>query len=210
MYIVAGVVLLPGNAWGKSKVKDAARASAPDKVRVMVVGLPGNVCSNYYPISMISEETGIPSDSVAVAYNNAIAQNIVSTNKSSRISFFIPANKSGVNDVTSKIDLKGDVAEDRQADLSRVGAETFRRLLSQNNADYVLFLNQHYLKWQEKPMQTLFHITSYSLYNNDMQEVAHGNNNFASFDLESAEKLHKDARKSSSKILSAVVKNLSR
>lgn len=207
--MLAGLVLCPANAWGKNKV-GAGKTAAPGAVRIMVVGLPDNVSSNYYPISMISEETGIAPDSVDVAYNSAIAQNIISNNKDERISFFVPANTSGMTSVMEKIGLKGDEAGEKRADLSRVGADAFRNMLARNDADYVLFLNQHYLKWQEKPMQTVFHITSFSLFDGTMREVLYGNNNFTSINLENREKLRKDARKSSSKILSTIVKKIPR
>lgn len=203
------MMLCVSTSWAKPKNADGKKA-APAAVKVMVVGLPHNVSSNYYPISMISEETGIPTDSVVATYNNAIAQNIVANNKDASVEFFIPTDHAEMQMVTDKIALKGDNAEQKMADLSEVAPQDFDRLLAQNDADYVLFLNQHYLKWQEKPMQTVFHITSYSLFDRDRQEVAHGNNNFTSINLESKDKLQKDARKSSSKIASAVVKNLER
>lgn len=208
--MMAGMMLCSANVWGKSKVTSVGKAAVPGAVRIMVVGLPDNVSSNYYPITMISEETGIPSDSVDAAYNSAIAQNIISSNKNENIKFFVPADKGEVKTVMERIGLKGDEADEKQVDLSRVESNAFREMLARNNADYVLFLNQHYLKWQEKPMQTLFHITSYSLYDRTMQEVVHGNNNFTSINLENRERLCKDSRRSSSKILSTIVKNLPR
>ena len=86
----------------------------------------------------------------------------------------------------------------------------YEQLIKDTDSDYVLFLNQHYLKWQEKPLRTLFHITSYSLFDKNQQEVTRGNHYFTSMNLESKDKLSKDSRKSSSKIVSTIVKNLSK
>lgn len=57
-----------------------------------------------------------------------------------------------------------------------------------------------------KPLRTLFHITSYSLFDKNQKEVTRGNNYFTSMNLESKDKLSKDSRKSSSKIVSTIVK----
>lgn len=41
------------------------------------VGLPDNVKSNYFYKGMIAEETGMKTDSIDLAYNSIIAENIV-------------------------------------------------------------------------------------------------------------------------------------
>ena len=40
--------------------------------------------------------------------------------------------------------------EERYADLSQVDDNRYEQLIKDTDSDYVLFLNQHYLKWQEK------------------------------------------------------------
>ena len=38
--------------------------------------------------------------------------------------------------------------EERYADLSQVDDNRYEQLIKDTDSDYVLFLNQHYLKWQ--------------------------------------------------------------
>ena len=83
-----------------------------------------------------------------------------------------------------------------------------QKVLDNADADYLLVLNQHYLKWQDQPLRTLFHIVSYTLFDKDKNEVYRGNNFFTCMNLENPDKLRKSSRKSSSKIASTIIKTL--
>lgn len=178
-------------------------------VKVLVIGLHDNVESNYFPGSMITEETGIPTDSIDYTYNQIIARNIIASNKNKRYQFVTSEKEAAISNLLDKIKLKGE-EEEMYADLSQVDDNLYEQLIKDTDSDYVLFLNQHYLKWQEKPLRTLFHITSYSLFDKNQQEITRGNNYFTSMNLEDKDKLSKDSLKSSSKIASNIVKSLSK
>lgn len=175
--------------------------------RILVVGLPDNVESNYFPVSMIAEETGIPVDSVDYAYNQAVAENIILSNKDKRFCFLPLKGCQEKENWMNGIELKGDEGA-KYADLSKVDETVYRQWMVAAGADYVLLLNQHYLKWQEKPLRTLFHITSYSLYDKNHREVTRGNHYFTSMELDNRAQLEKDSRKSSMRIAQNVVKSL--
>ena len=185
-----------------SKSDDAAEVK-----KILVVGLPDNVESNYFPVSMIAEETGIPEDSVDYAYNQAVAENIALSNKDKRFCFLPLEDCQEKEAWMSGIELKGD-EEAKYADLSKVDENVYRQWMAAAGADYVLLLNQHYLKWQEKPLRTLFHITSYSLYDKNHREVTRGNHYFTSMELDNRAQIEKDSRKSSLRIAQNVVKSL--
>lgn len=174
--------------------------------KVLVIGLD-NVNSNYFPQSMITEETGIPTDSISYTYNKIITNNIIQSNKDKDYTFVSPVASSEINEIIDDIQLKGE-EEERYIDLSSIDNNEYHRLIDASNADYVLFLNQHYLKWQEKPLRTLFHFVSYSLYDKNQKEITKGNNYFTCMNLEKADKLSKASRKSSSKIASTVIKSI--
>lgn len=174
--------------------------------KVLVIGL-NNVNSNYFPQSMITEETGIPTDSISYTYNKIITNNIIQSNKDKDYTFVSPVVSSEINEIIDDIQLKGE-EEERYIDLSSIDNNEYHRLIDASNADYVLFLNQHYLKWQEKPLRTLFHFVSYSLYDKNQKEITKGNNYFTCMNLEKADKLSKASRKSSSKIASTVIKSI--
>ena len=160
--------------------------------KVLVIGLD-NVNSNYFPQSMITEETGIPTDSISYTYNKIITNNIIQSNKDKDYTFVSPVVSSEINEIIDDIQLKGE-EEERYIDLSSIDNNEYHRLIDASNADYVLFLNQHYLKWQEKPLRTLFHFVSYSLYDKNQKEITKGNNYFTCMNLEKADTLSKASR----------------
>lgn len=197
--------------WASDK-DDKASTDKADRhsVKVLVIGLPDNVDSNYFPNSMITEETGMPVDSIDHIYNQVITQNIIAANKNTGYRFLECDTPAEVEGLMDGVEWQGESEEEQYANLSRVDKESYNHLMEDEDADYILLLNRHYLKWQEKPLRTLFHITTYSLYDKNKNEVARGNNYFTSMELEGKDKLSKDSRKSSSKIASNVIKCLSK
>ena len=121
---------------------------------------------------------------------------------------FIPATENLVNgQVLNEIKVNGE-SEDSYSDLSSVPTEELQKVLNNAGADYLLVLNQHYLKWQEQPLRTLFHIVSYTLFDKDKKEIYRGNNYFTCMNLENPDKVRKISRKSTSKIASSIIKTL--
>ena len=156
--------------------------------QILIVGLHDNVKSNYF-------------------YNTIIAENIAASVKNGDCKF-IPANATQVTgQVLNEIKVNGE-SEDCYSDLSAVPTEELQKVLDNADADYLLVLNQHYLKWQDQPLRTLFHIVSYTLFDKDKNEVYRGNNFFTCMNLENPDKLRKSSRKSSSKIASTIIKTL--
>lgn len=174
--------------------------------KVLIIGL-NNFSSNYYPKSMIAEETGIPADSICYTYNNIIANNIIKLNKDKNYLFEKPSNTQKLCEDFNALTLKGE-NEECFIDLKEMDDKKYNNIISAENADYVLILNQHYLRWQEKPLRTLFHFVSYSLYDKNKDEITKGNNYFTCMELEETDKLYKSSKKSSSKIASNVIKSL--
>lgn len=205
-FVFGLAVLAVGSVSASSADEEGVKANR-NAVKVLVVALPDNVDSNYFPNSMITEETGIPTDSIDYTYNQVMVRNIIAANKDKKYQFITPQKAALINKLLDEVKLQGE-EEEKYADLSQVDDNSYEQLIKDTDSDYVLFLNQHYLKWQEKPLRTLFHITSYSLYDKNQKEVTRGNNYFTSMNLENKDKLSKDSRKSSSKIASSVVKSL--
>ena len=163
--------------------------------QILIVGLHDNVKSNYFYNGMIAEETGMKADSIDQTYNTIIAENIAASVKNGDCKF-IPANATQVTgQVLNEIKVNGE-------------NEELQKVLDNADADYLLVLNQHYLKWQDQPLRTLFHIVSYTLFDKDKNEVYRGNNFFTCMNLENPDKLRKSSRKSSSKIASTIIKTL--
>lgn len=201
LFVMASVVAV--------KAEEAVKGASGKNnavVKVLVVGLD-NVNSNYFPESMITEETGIPEDSIGETYNRIITDNIIQANKDKGVAFISSENISDADQLLGNVVVKGE-NEERYADVEQIDHKNYQQLMDEAQADYVLFINQHYLKWQEKPLRTLFHFVSYSLYDKNQREVTKGNNYFTCMNLEKADRLTKASRKSSSKIASAIVKSI--
>lgn len=182
---------------------------APKHARqILILGLPDNVRSNYFYNGLIAEETGLQPDSIDQAYNRIIAENIAAASSPESDCRFIPASSVGIDGrIRNEIKVTGESDESR-ADLSAVPADAWEKCLADAGADYLLVLNQHYLKWQDQPFRTLFHIVSYSLFDREKKEVCSGNHYFTSMNLEKPDKLRKISRKSSSKIASSILRTL--
>lgn len=201
LFVMASVMVVKAEEVGKD-----ASGKNNAVVKVLVVGLD-NVNSNYFPESMITEETGIPEDSIGETYNRIITDNIIQANKDKGVAFISSENISDADQLLGNVVVNGE-NEESYADVEQIDHKNYQQLMDEAQADYVLFLNQHYLKWQEKPLRTLFHFVSYSLYDKNQQEVTKGNNYFTCMNLEKADRLTKASRKSSSKIASAIVKSI--
>ena len=174
------------------------------QTKILVMGVKHNVSSNYYPNIMISEETGIPTDSIDATYNNAIANNIIENFHSKHYEFIVSDDESMEARVVNSIKVTGE-KEKMYVDLSNLDVDSYQKLLDETGADYMLFISQHYLRWQETPMRTLFHFISYSLVDKDCNKVYDGTKNFSSMNLLTVDQLCKMSKKSSIKIAMAAV-----
>lgn len=202
LLLVLGTVV---TASAKGNKKD--ESSNYHAKQILIVGLHDNVKSNYFYNGMIAEETGMQADRIDREYNSIIAENIAAAVKEGGCKF-IPATDNLVDgQVLNEIKVNGE-SEDSYSDLSAVPTEELQKVLNKAGADYLLVLNQHYLKWQEQPLRTLFHIVSYRYMINDKKEIYRGNNYFTCMNLENPDKVRKISRKSSSKIASSIIKTL--
>ena len=199
LYSLLSLIVLSANA---SNRKSNVTETNNNKITILIIGLPNNVKSNYFPKNMIAEETNISENDISNVYNSVIQNNIIKDNTNLNFKFV----KCNNDECLMGANMKGDVEEEQYLDLKNVNETQYHNLLKNNNADYVLFLDQHYLKWQEKPMNTIFHITSYSLYDAHQKLVTNGSDYFTSMELENSDKLAKLSNHSSSKILADVIK----
>ena len=203
MILLTGLVSFLATALqAKEKEGESHRAKS-----VLVLGLSDNVRSNYFPKGMITEKTGISENMIDNEYNAIITENIIaSTPKNSGM--FIPASaETSISDWANLIIVEGE-GDKCSSDVSPIPTDEYRKALDKAGAEYLLVVNQHYLKWQETPMRTLFHIVSYTLYDKDQQEVYCGNGHFTSMYIESLENLRKISRKASSRIASNIVNQI--
>ena len=202
------VVLLTGLAFmlaATSQARDKEGENYRAK-SVLVLGLSDNVKSNYFPKCMITEKIGVDENMIDYEYNTIIMENIIASSKNPGM--FIPVSKeTSVSEWANLITVEGE-GDKCSSDVSPIPTDEYRKALDKAGAEYLLVVNQHYLKWQEKPMRTLFHIVSYTLYDRNQNEVYCGNGHFTSMDIESLENIKKNSRKASSRIASNIVNQI--
>jgi hypothetical protein len=173
---------------------------------VLMLGLPDNVRSNYFSKITINEKMCVKENMADKEYNAIIMENIMAS--ANGVCKFIPAcAETSDSDWVSKIRVEGE-ADKCYSDVSMVPSDEYRNVLDMAEAEYLLVLNQHYLKWQEKPMITLFHIVSYTLFDKDQNEVYRGNGYFSSMNLETPDKLRKISSRTSSRIASTITNQI--
>lgn len=141
LFAMASVATVQAEEAGKEAVGKESSAT----VKVLVVGLD-NVSSNYFPESMITEETGIPEDSIGDTYNRIITDNIIHANKNKEFAFISSEKFADAEKLLGDIQVSGE-NEESYANVSQIDSQNYKQLLDEAHADYVLFLNQHYLKW---------------------------------------------------------------
>lgn len=196
------LMIIPVISWSKKDVTNKSAAA-----QVLIIGLNDNVKSNYYFKEQIAEETGIQPDSIVQQYNDIISRNIIAAATNSGCTFIPAGNDNSYAGLVNKIEVTGE-GEDCNSNLSKLTTEELQTALEHANADYLLVLNQHYLKWQQQPMRTVFHMVSYTLYDKNKKPVLSGNQYFTSMNLEKPERIAQISRKSSSKIASSVARSL--
>lgn len=174
--------------------------------QILIIGLNDNIKSNYFYDEMIAEESGIKQDSLNIKYNNIITDNISSCSK---YKYFLSTNTFQYSKIIEKIKTKGE-DEEKYSDISSIQTSELQSMLNQENAEYLLVLNQHYLKWQETPYRTIFHFISYSLFDKNKKEIYRGNNYFTCVNLGDAEQIKKMSKKCSAKIAESVFKAINR
>ena len=177
--LLAMMIILFASAVNMTAVnydKRAADIKSKDVKHILVIGLNDNVQSNYFPNCMITEESGIPTDSIDAVYNREIAVNIAESVKDNNKLMFVPVTSYREwEKIESEIKIEGE-NEECYANLADVNKDSLEKLMEEADGDYLLILNRHYLKWQDQPLRTLFHFVSYSLYDREKNEITHGNN----------------------------------
>lgn len=182
---------------------------ALSRSRILVVGLNDNVSSNHFLLSDLAEASATDVDSISHLYNKVIIDNLSRNAQKKGIGMFAPTSESHTlwGNILRNAVLDGEF-EEKTSDLSRVDIEKYRTAMAGEKAEYLLTLDCHYLKYQERPLLTLFHFVNYSLYDVNEKKVASGQCYFTSFAPQNIREMEKSSEKLSRKILDSIVKEL--
>lgn len=182
---------------------------ALSRSRILVVGLNDNVSSNHFLLSDLAEASATDVDSISHLYNKVIIDNLSRNAQKKGIGMFALTSESHTlwGSILRNAVLDGEF-EEKTSDLSRVDMEKYRTAMAGEKAEYLLTLDCHYLKYQERPLLTLFHFVNYSLYDVNEKKVASGQCYFTSFAPQNIKEMEKSSEKLSRKILDNIVKEL--
>lgn len=194
------IVLITGFSVSIYAKTDNMKTSQSSK-KILIIGLNDNIKSDYYYKELISEESGIPSDSLERVFNQTIAAHLIQSSNE----FSLLNDIDNYPTITNNIRVDGD-KEKCTSNLSMVDNQQFKDFLEDTGAEYLLILNRYYLKKQEEPFNTLFYFISYSLYNKDKKELTTDANYFTTMKVETPEHMKKASRKASEKIATSILK----
>lgn len=199
-------MLAPAISWA-AKGTDASNTTSNN--RIVVVGLNDNVSSNHFLLSDLAEATNCNADSISQIYNKVIIDNLSRNALKSGLGLYAPAaNLQPLWNNILKNAVLGGEYEESTSDFSRIDVNQFRKVMEDEKASYLLVLDCHYLKYQERPLLTLFHFVNYSLYDVNEKKVASGQCYFTSFAPQNAKEMEKSSEKVSKKILASLSKQL--
>lgn len=187
-------------------------AAVPASRKILVIGLDDNIKSNYYDPEMLADGTGIVKDSLSSVYNEVIENNLRKVARKDKLPFYlipVSAHSKDWKELTEDVRIKND-EEKSSSDWNGVDSNELQLLMQKTPADYLLVLDTHYLKYQEKPFKTVFHFVNYSLYNNRKEKLTQGSSYFTSFAPQSEKDMVASSRKSSQKILSEIIKTINK
>lgn len=174
--------------------------------KVIIIGLDKNVSSNYFPNITIAEELKTSIDSIDIVFNRIISNNIM-LNRNAYCKFQYVNNSTKLKEILKVATIKGE-NENRHIDLSSIDKEKMKNFLSENKCDFILILNQHYLKWQDVPFRTLFSFVNYSLFDKEANEILQNKEYYTTMNLVDVNKMKKSSKRMIRKVVSSVERSI--
>lgn len=168
------------------------------KKTVLIVGLKeGNITSNYYMTESIAEKTAISQDSLEEVFSREISESI-SRISDSDFNFVRLGKENSSKKLLDKVQYRYD-KEMMVSDLTEMKDEDYMQLLKEYNADYVLFLDHYYLKYEGG--SNLFHMFNYHIYNKHKKGIISGKSFFNTPELLPLARYEKKFEKTGNKII---------
>ena len=170
----------------------------------LFVGFGKKYDSNYYLKSMISNEIGMEVNQLDSLLSNLFLSTFLA-DENTQQNYVCPNNDPEFEKMIEKIRYLGE-KEKIYPDLSQVNTEVYQSILQHYNLNYMIVFSQYYMKRQENPFPTLFHIVNYTLYNQSKEEIFKGQEFSNSYDLIDYQGLKEIFRKIRKKQLATIEK----
>jgi len=155
------------------------RKPATQTRTILVVGFAGKVNSNFFPLATVAERMKIDQLRVDSVMHDKLVSSFTNLDKGNHI-FIVLHDLDRVNRVRGYFSFTGE-KEEIYPEINGAQSPKLKKIMEQYGADYVMVFGQYYLKWQEEPFNTLFHIFNYSVFGRNMEEVIRGKEHFNTF-----------------------------
>jgi hypothetical protein len=155
------------------------RRQAAQTRTILVVGFAGNVNSNYFPRETVAEKIEVDPGMFDSVLHDKLVNGFTNLDKGNN-SFIILQNLNETNRIRGYFSFNGE-NEEIYPEINRTYSPELKKIMEHHGAHYVMVFGQYYLKWQEEPFNTLFHIFNYSVFGPNMEEVTRGKEYFNTF-----------------------------
>ncbi len=178
--------------------------SSPDKngtVRIAFLGIDReNLRSNYYTSDVIAGKMDTTEEAIDQAFNTSffIALESACTRNNKIAAIF-----SCCEDAYTVLEAVEYVEEgdEIRSNLSVVPQASVEVLLEKTTADYLVLIDQYYIKKEGYPYNNISHIIGYSVYDENREVVSRGRHHFTSLDIDNLNRYNKQFSKVANKML---------
>lgn len=177
------------------------------KGHVLIITAADNIKSNHYYDDYIAKEMGVSVDSLDYYFNGSVTRHLQSLHEGALEYTLLSENDQPA--VKEDIEISGE-AEGSVASVDKMSLEEYHSLLEKNHTEFLLVINQHYLKKMESgTMNTVFHIISYTLFDKDKKQLNTSSLYYSTIKLDKPNKMESQLKKTAAKMASKLEKVVS-
>jgi hypothetical protein len=177
------------------------------KGHVLIITAADNIKSNHYYDDYIAKEMGVSVDSLDYYFNGSVTRHLQSLHEGALEYTLLSENDQPA--VKEDIEISGE-AEGSVASVDKMSLEEYHSLLEKNHTEFLLVINQHYLKKMESgTMNTVFHIVSYTLFDKDKKQLNTSSLYYSTIKLDKPNKMESQLKKTAAKMASKLEKVVS-
>jgi hypothetical protein len=177
------------------------------KGHVLIITAADNIKSNHYYDDYIAKEMGVSVDSLDYYFNGSVTRHLQSLHEGALE--YTLLSESDQPSVKEDIEISGE-AEGSVASVDKMSLEEYHSLLEKNHTEFLLVINQHYLKKMESgTMNTVFHIVSYTLFDKDKKQLNTSSLYYSTIKLDKPNKMESQLKKTAAKMASKLEKVVS-
>lgn len=175
-----------------------------NKKRVLLISFIENNFYTTYDKAEVAKTNKVAEEKVLEMLNEKVSS-MFANNSEDDVEF---VNYNGeIENLTDKISFSYNDKEWLLPDVSGLSNEEFNKLLTDNNVDYVIFINTYEMKWIGDPQYKLDNEIHYSIFKKDKEAIIEGKYTFSTPKLVPVVKMDKKYKKAVAKICSKFLKN---